>query len=106
MDIWVAPNPENAARVSEALVEFGFGAQDVPPRLFEQPGRIARMGVPPLRIEVLTGVSGVEFEACHSRRVCGSLDGVPVSVIALADLRANKKAAGRHKDLDDLEHLG
>jgi len=63
------------------------------------------MGVPPVRIEMLTAISGVEFETCHARRVDAVLDGVPVSLISRDDLIINKQAAGRPKDLNDLAHL-
>jgi hypothetical protein len=64
------------------------------------------MGVPPARREILAGLSGVEFRACYGRRVAATIDGVPVNVIAKDDLLPNKRAAGRHKDLNDLEQLG
>ena len=105
MDIWVAANPPNAALVAQALLDFGFSAKDVSPSLFTEPGRIVRIGVPPMRLEIVTGISGVDFAACYARRVTAIIDGVSVSVIGLKDLRVNKKASGRHKDLDDLEHL-
>ena len=63
------------------------------------------MGVPPLRIELLTGVSGVRFSACYARRNVDVIDGVEVSLIGLDDLKVNKRASGRTKDLDDLENL-
>ena len=63
------------------------------------------MGVPPLRIELLTGASGVEFEGCYSRRTVVSFGEVEVSLISLEDLKTNKAASGRFKDLNDLEHL-
>ncbi|MBL8759496.1 MAG: hypothetical protein JNK35_13840 [Phycisphaerae bacterium] len=63
------------------------------------------MGNPPVRIKIVTGISGVRFEECIPRAVSASLDGVPVKIIALADLIANKRAAGRHKDLSDIEAL-
>ncbi len=63
------------------------------------------MGMPPLRIEILTGVSGVEFEECYARRVRVNLGGVDVELISLEHLKANKAASGRYKDLNDLEHL-
>ena len=63
------------------------------------------MGVPPVRIEVLTSISGVDFAVCHARKTSAMIDGVPVSVIGRADLIANKLAAGRAKDLNDLKHL-
>jgi len=64
-----------------------------------------RLGVPPLRIEIITNVSGVEFDDCYPSRVTDEMDGVAVNVIDLEHLKRNKRAAGRHKDLDDLEHL-
>ena len=63
------------------------------------------MGVPPLRIELLTGVSGVEFKDCYKERQIVNISGVEVSLIGLADLKTNKAASGRYKDLNDLEHL-
>ena len=63
------------------------------------------MGVPPLRIEILTTISGVSFEECYAERVEDVIDGVAVNLISLKHLKHNKKASGRLKDLDDLEHL-
>ena len=63
------------------------------------------MGSPPVRLEILTSIDGVEFEPCYSRRVMGRLDGVSINFISLEDLKHNKKAAGRAKDLADLEEL-
>jgi hypothetical protein len=67
--------------------------------------RVLRMGMPPLRLEIVTSISGVEFAECYGRRTTGEIDGLDVNVIGLDDLRVNKKAAGRHKDLNDLEQL-
>jgi hypothetical protein len=58
-----------------------------------------------LLIEIATGISGVEFSECYASRVVDVLDGVEVAVIDLDHLKINKRAAGRHKDLDDLENL-
>jgi hypothetical protein len=63
------------------------------------------MGMPPVRIEIATGISGVRFDECYPTRVVDVLDGVPVNLIDLTHLKINKKAAGRHKDLNDLENL-
>jgi hypothetical protein len=63
------------------------------------------MGIPPLRLEILTGISGVEFSDCYTRRVEVEYDGISVPIIAIEDLRKNKIAAGRLKDRDDLEQL-
>ena len=63
------------------------------------------MGVPPLRLEVIMTLSGVEFEECYANRTVDVVDDVEVSFISLADLKRNKAASGRHKDLNDLENL-
>jgi predicted nucleotidyltransferase len=63
------------------------------------------MGVPPVRIEVITGASGVDFEECYARREIIEMDGIPVNFVSLEDLKKNKQASARHKDLEDLEHL-
>ena len=105
LDLWIRATPENARKVSLAMQEFGFPPEIVPPVRFTNPDAIFRMGFPPVRIELTTSISGVDFDACHSHAIQASLDGVSVPVIALEDLKVNKKASGRHRDLDDLEHL-
>jgi len=105
MDIWIAVHPTNADRVVAALKDFGFDVPDLSAELFLQEWQIIRLGVPPVRIEISTTVSGVDFSACYADRVEDTLDGVPVNLISLDHLKRNKKAAGRHQDLADLEHL-
>lgn len=105
MDIWVAVNPQNAERLVETLKAFGFNVPDLSSELFLAENQIIRMGVPPVRLEIATGISGIDFGQCYARRVEATLDGVLVKMINLADLKINKRASGRHKDLDDLEHL-
>jgi predicted nucleotidyltransferase len=105
IDLWIAVNPENAAKMVTVLSEFGFDVPELTPDLFLHKNKILRMGVPPIRIEVATSISGVSFADCHAARVRGEIDGVPVAIIGLDDLKKNKKASGRHRNLDDLEHL-
>jgi hypothetical protein len=105
MDVWVAISPENATRLVDVFRQFGMLDPNVTPELFLQPGKIIRMGVPPMRIEVLTEIDGVSFARCFAAREVITLDGQKVNLISLAHLRKNKEASGRHKDLDDLEHL-
>ncbi len=105
LDVWIAVNPINAEKVVRALRRFGMNTPDLTPDLFLEEGKIARMGVPPLRIEIQTGVSGVDFESCYKRRQRVDVRGFDVNIIDLEDLKANKRAANRFKDLDDLEHL-
>lgn len=73
--------------------------------LFLIPGKIIRMGVPPIRIEILTSISGVEFESCYAEKEIVQIEELSVPVISLARLRENKTASGRAKDLADLESL-
>jgi hypothetical protein len=105
MDIWIAMNPQNAEKVLAILKEFGFDTPDLSVEVFMKPNQIIRMGVPPVRIEILTTISGVAFEDCYPERLVDKLDGVEVNLISLRYLKINKKAFGRHKDLDDLENL-
>lgn len=83
MDIGIATHPQNAQRVVAALGAFGFGDTGVSPELFQQPERVIGMGNPPLRIELLTTISGVAFDDCYARRVEATMDGVAVSLVNL-----------------------
>ena len=105
MDIWVASNPENARRIVNALREFGFDLPELTTDMFTKPDSIVRMGVPPLRIDLGSTISGVDFSQCYQARITEVIDGTPVTLISLDHLKQNKKASGRHRDLDDLEHL-
>jgi hypothetical protein len=105
IDIWIPRRADTAARVVAAIREFGFDTPELAPDLFLRPDQVVRLGVPPVRIEVLTSIAGVEFDECAPRAVRTTFGDVPVHIIGLADLKANKQAAGRHQDLADLEHL-
>lgn len=105
MDVWVGISPDNAAKIVAALREFGFSDETVAPDLFLEDHQIVRMGLPPYRIEILTTISGVSFVDCYPKRGVAMMEGIEVSIIDLASLRANKAASARFKDLDDLEHL-
>lgn len=105
IDIWIAISPENARKTVAALREFGFDMPELSERPFLEPDRIIRMGNPPMRIEISTTISGVEFRQCYADRVMDTIDGIEVSFISLPDLKINKKASGRLKDLSDLENL-
>jgi len=106
MDLWIAIEPQNAEKLVTVLREFGFGVPELTPDLFLNKDKVIRMGLPPLRIEILTTISGVDFDECYSERIVGIIDGVEVNIISLKHLKINKKASGRYKDFDDLEHLG
>ncbi|MBI3326155.1 MAG: hypothetical protein HYZ81_05585 [Nitrospinae bacterium] len=83
MDIWIAIHPHNAEKVVAALKAFGFDLPELSPALFLKAGQIIRMGVPPVRIEIATSISGVHFEECYAARVMDILDEVEVNFITL-----------------------
>jgi len=105
IDVWVARQQDNAERVVRALSKFGFSAPENVPALFLQERSVVRMGVPPMRIEITSHIDGVQFAECYARRVVAEIDGVQVNVISREDLKTNKRAVGRLKDLADLENL-
>jgi hypothetical protein len=105
MDIWIAVGPANAVAIERALQKFGFSAGSLSTEMFLAPDKVLRMGIAPLRIDLMTSADGVEFGPCLANRVVETLDGVEVSIISLDDLKANKRTMSRAKDLDDLEHL-
>ena len=105
MDVWIAVNPANAARTVRALTRFGMVTPDMTVDLFLDKGKVIRIGVPPMRLEIQTAISGVEFSGCFARRCRADVGGIEINLIGLEDLKVNKRASGRHKDLEDLEHL-
>ena len=105
IDIWIAVAPDNAHKTLEAFHRFGMRSPELSADTFQLDDKIIRMGLPPMRIEIMTSIDGVVFEDCFPRRHTIELEGIEVPMISLDDLRKNKKASGRHKDLDDLEHL-
>lgn len=105
MDLWIARTAENAERLVAVLSEFGFPNATSVRSALETENQIIRMGVPPLRIELATTISGVDFDTCYRERMTDEIDGVPVDIINLARLKENKRASGRLKDLADLEQL-
>lgn len=105
MDIRIAMQPQNAEKLVAALKEFGFDVPELTANLFLKESQIIRMGVPPVRLEITTTISGASFEECYAEKVVDTLDGIKVNLISLKHLKANKKASGRHKDLNDLENL-
>ncbi len=105
MDIWIELSQINAEKVVNLLKEFGFDVPGLSTELFLDKGKIVRMGYPPIRLEILNDISGVRFDECYPARTMAKIDGITVSVISLDDLKKNKAAAGRLKDLDDLDHL-
>jgi predicted nucleotidyltransferase len=105
IDIWVALAEENAKRVEAAIRSLDFNPPGMKPEWFTKKGAVLRIGSEPLRFDIINDIDGVQFSECYSRRIECEIDGVPVKVISLQDLKKNKKASGRNKDLADLDYL-
>ena len=108
LDVLVQANPGNAKRVLAALASFGAPIDDLGISLddFVRPDVVAQLGLPPYRIDILTSISGVGFDAAWEDRVEGNVAGVDVPVLGRASFRKNKRASGRPRDLADLQALG
>ena len=104
-DIWVRPSPDNASKVLQALSAFGAPLHDLSSEDLTQPGLIFQIGVPPIRIDIITAIDGVDFEEAWSERFHTSFADQTTSVISARLLIANKRAAGRLQDLADVEKL-
>ena len=105
MDIWISIDSGNAKKMVSVLQDFGLKTPDISTDLFLEKGNIVRLGIPPMRIEIINQISGVSFDDCFPKRVIDQIDGIRINFIGLGELKVNKKASGRFKDLDDLENL-
>jgi hypothetical protein len=105
LDVWVRPSAENAARVHRALAAFGAPLGELSARDLTTPGIVFQVGVPPVRIDVLTAIDGVAFDEAWPERVATRYGDQPIHVIGRRQLVANKRASGRPRDLLDLEEL-
>ena len=104
IDFWVDPAPDNIARLLSVLDDFGFGSLGLTANDFAT-DTVVQLGQPPRRIDLLTAIDGVAFEACFVRREQVELAGVTLNIIGLDDFKTNKRSVGRLKDLADLESL-
>jgi hypothetical protein len=105
LDIWIEASADNARRVMQALRDFGAPLGDLAESDLETPGTGFKMGEPPSRIDILTQIEGVRFEAAWPRRIATSFGSVTCGVIGRDDLLVNKRAAGRPQDLADVAAL-
>jgi hypothetical protein len=106
LDIYVKPDPENARRVMAALSDFGFGTVGLSEDDFKKPNQVVQLGVPPIRIDLITSISGVTWKDAYSGSVSADLDEVSTRFIGRKEFVINKRATARKKDLADLEALG
>lgn len=105
LDIWVRPSAENAQRVITALERFGAPLFDLTVSDLQRDDTVFQMGLPPARIDIMSGISGVTFDAAWPRRTTVAIAELEIPVLSREDFIVNKKAAGRPKDLLDLALL-
>lgn len=105
LDIWIRPTPDNAERTLRALAAFGAPLADLTIEDLTRPDTVFQMGLPPARIDILSGITGVDFDQAWARRVPVVVDGHALSVLSKADFIANKTALGRPRDLADMAML-
>ncbi|MBI1299918.1 hypothetical protein GC175_33760 [bacterium] len=105
IDIWIELEPTNAQRVITALVEFGFSSLDLKPEDFLVADQIIQLGYPPNRIDLITTLEAVDFDACYAAREDAVFEGVVVHFIDVENLKKNKTASGRPQDLADVANL-
>ena len=105
LDLWTGTEPRNAGAVHEALRDFGAPLSGLTPEDFAAEGCFYRMGVPPIRVDVLMSVPGLGFDAAWRRRVVIDFDGLPVAFLSREDLITAKRASGRPQDLIDVQSL-
>lgn len=106
MDILVHPNSENAQRILRALDEFGFGSLGLRSEDFVASDKVVQIGVAPVRIDIVTSITGVSWEEAAAGRLAGTYGDLEVYYIGKEQFILNKRALGRKKDLADLEAIG
>lgn len=106
IDIYIKPDIQNASKIMIALEKFGFGSVGIEQKDFENPNKVVQLGVPPVRIDIITSMTGVSWNKAYSQSLDGKYGDTPVKFIGLKELILNKRAMGRSKDISDLESLG
>ena len=105
IDIWVRNSSENAQKIMSALKKFGAPTSNISEEDFTSPDMVVQIGVEPCRIDLLTRISGVEFDAAWGNKVSITIDDLEIYVLSKADLLKNKSATGRDKDQGDIAWL-
>jgi hypothetical protein len=106
IDIFVKPSLENAQRILSALADFGFGSLSLTIEDFQNSDAVVQLGVPPVRIDIITSITGVTWEEADKGNIEGLYGDIPVHFLGREQYIANKRAIGRKKDLADIESLG
>jgi predicted nucleotidyltransferase len=105
IDIFIKRAEENASKVISALTEFGFSFPNLSEKDLMADDNVIQLGMPPVRIDLLTFLSGVSWDTAIQHMEKGEIDGIPVHIIGRDDYISNKRATGRAKDLADIEAI-
>ena len=105
LDIWIDVSETNAQKMIGVINEFGLGSLGLNTADFLQKGIITQIGYPPLRIDILNEIDGIEFAEAYPNKLIIDIDGLPISYISLDDLIKNKQVSGRQRDLSDITEL-
>ena len=105
IDIWVENSKQNGLRLKKVLEEFGFGSLDITIEDLTSPDKVIQLGNAPLRIDLITSISGIGFRSAYENRVTGKYFNIDADFISLDDLIINKKSSNREKDLEDLRWI-
>ena len=105
LDIWIDISDGNARKMLNTIIEFGMGSLGMEKKDFLQKGIITQIGYPPLRIDILNEIDGVNFKEAYPNKLIIDVDGLQVNYIGLDDLIKNKKVSGRHQDISDVNEL-
>lgn len=105
LDLFVNPTSENARRILHALNDFGVAGIELTVADFTKPDQVVQLGVPPVRVDLVTAIDGVSWEQAWTGRLAGKYGPVVTHYLGRREFIANKRAAGRRKDLADLEAL-
>ena len=105
IDFWIRPSSQNAQRIVQAIGDFGFTDVELGADDFSEPGKVVQLGIPPNRIDLVTSIDGVEFDLAYKRKIASTYKGVPLNLIGVEDLIANKLATGRDQDALDAKKL-
>ena len=105
IDIWVEPSAENSERVYRSMAAFGAPLHEIDEATFATPGIVFQIGVAPRRIDIITAISGVEFDDAYQQRQIVEIEDLSIPILSLGDLIRNKRATGRDKDRLDADQL-
>ena len=105
LDVWIALSEENADKILKTLDDFGFGKLKLTSEDFTEPDQVIQLGFPPNQIDIITSLTGVDFDSCYGDRIVVNIDGIDIEFIDRENLRRNKLAIGRARDLADAENI-